>query len=85
MWGEGLFIFDAKRLNKHIVRFHGKGTTNFPDAFQFNVENNDPWLNMRFPSTELNNNYAIVDNNGGQQPVAGEEAGKPVLRDGVTD
>lgn len=85
LWGEGLFIFDAKRLNKHIVRFHGKGTTNFPDAFQFNVENNDPWLNMRFPSTELNNNYAIVDNNGGQQPVAGEEAGKPVLRDGVTD
>lgn len=85
LWGEGFFTADAKRMNKHIVRFHGSGTTNFPDAFQFNVENNDPWLNMRFPNTELNNNYGVIDNNGGVQPVPGDEKGKPVLRDGVTD
>ena len=82
LWGEGFFTADAKRLNKHIVRFHGAGTSNFPDDFTFNVESTDAWLNMRFPNTELNNNYAVVDNNGGTQPVAGQNEG---LRDGVTD
>lgn len=82
LWGEGFFTMDAKRLNKNIVRFHGKGTTNFPDAFQFNVASDDPWLNMRFPSTELDNNYGVIDNRGGVIPVAGDNAS---LRDGVTD
>ena len=82
LWGEGFFVQDAKRLAKPIVRFHGKGTCNFADAFQFNIAPEDGWLNMRFPSTELNNNYAVVDNNGGTQPVAGQNE---TLRDGVTD
>lgn len=82
LWGEGFFVSDAKRLNKHIVRFHGSGTSNFPDAFTFNIEASDPWLNMRFPSTELDNNYGVVDNRGGEIPVAGQNE---TLRDGVTD
>ena len=82
LWGEGFFTWDAKRLNKNIVRFHGKGTSNFPDAFQFNVAADDPWLNMRFPNTELDNNYGVVDNYGGEIPVAEQN---PNLLDGVTD
>ena len=69
-------------MGKNIVRFHGEGTSNFPDAFQFNVSADDPWLNMRFPSTELDNNYGVVDNRGGEIPVAGQN---PDLKDGVTD
>ena len=82
LWGEGFFMFDARRLGKHIVRFHGEGTSNQPDAFTFNIDSSDPWLNMRFPQTEMNNNYGIVDNTGGSMPVAGQN---PTLRDGVTD
>ena len=82
LWGEGFFTGDAKRLNKPVVRFHGSGTCNFPDAFIFNMYANDKWLNMRFPQTEMNNNAGIIDNTGGSQPEAGQN---PNLRDGVTD
>jgi len=82
LWGEGFFTGDMKRLGKPLVRFHGPGTSNEPDAFQFNLDANDGWLNMRFPQTEMNNNRGIVDNAGGSLPVAGQN---PTLRDGVTD
>lgn len=82
LWGEGFFVSDAKRMGKNIVRFHGKGTTNFPDAFTFNISADDGWLNMRFPSTEIDNNFGIVDNYGGSIPVAGQLED---LRDGVTN
>lgn len=82
LWGEGFFTADAKRLGKNIVRFHGKGTSNFPDAFQFNIAADDGWMNLRFPQDEKDNNLGIVDNTGGAQPVPGQNAS---LRDGVTD
>ena len=82
LWGEGFFVSDARRLNKPIVRFHGSGTSNFSEAFQFNIKPDDQWLNLRFPKTETNNNAAIVNNEGGSQPTAGQN---PDLRDGVTD
>lgn len=82
LWGEGFFTADARRLGKDIVRFHGKGTTNFPDAFAFNVKHDDGWLNLRFPQSEQNTNKGIVDNTEGSQPVAGQN---PTLLDGVTD
>ncbi len=82
LWGEGFFTGDMKRLGKPLVRFHGAGTSNEPDAFQFNLDANDGWLNMRFPQREMNNNAGIVDNTGGSLPVAGQN---PNLRDGVTD
>lgn len=81
LWGEGFGIFDIKRLNKPLVRFHDdKG--NVPAAFRFNLPNDDPYLLMRFPQGELNTNFALEDNTGGHQPVADEN---PALRDGVTD
>jgi len=82
LWGEGFFMFDCKRLGKPVVRFHGEGTSNEPDAFAFNIAADDPWLNMRFPQDEVDNNIGLVDNQGGQIPVAGQN---PSLRDGVTD
>lgn len=82
LWGEGFFMFDARRLGKPVVRFHDAATSNQPDAFMFNIDANDPWLNMRFPQTEMDNNMGIVDNYGGQIPVEGQN---PNLRDGVTD
>ena len=81
LWGEGFGIHDTKRLNKPLVRFHDD-QGNIPAAFRFNLPNDDLWLLMRFPQNELNTNFAIVDNNGGHQPVTDENPG---LRDGVTD
>ncbi len=82
LWGEGFFTNDAKRLGKPVVRFHSAADSNVPDAFMFNIEANDGWLNMRFPQTELDNNLGVVDNTGGSQPVSKQHPG---LRDGVTD
>ena len=86
LWGEGFFMSDAKRLGKPIVRIHNADSknngSNVPAAWQFNIAADNAYLNMRFPTTEMNNNRGIVDNQGGEQPVAGD---LPNLRDGVTD
>jgi hypothetical protein len=88
LWGEGFFMSDAKRLGKPVVRIHAVSTDEFDNgsnlsaAFQFNVAADNAYMNMRFPTTEMNNNRGIVDNQGGTQPVAGD---LPELRDGVTD
>jgi hypothetical protein len=86
LWGEGFFMSDAKRLGKPIVRIHSADSktngSNIPEAWQFNISPDNAYLNMRFPTTEMNNNRGIVDNQGGTQPVAGD---LPDLRDGVTD
>lgn len=81
LWGEGFYTFDQKRLNKPIVRFHDE-TNNISPAFRFNLAADDPWLLLRFPQGEMDTNFDIVDNEGGQQPKTDE--GK-TLRDGVTD
>lgn len=82
LWGEGFFVPDAVRLNKPIVRFRDPNTSNFPAAFRFNLAADEPWRLMRFPKGEMNTNFAIVDNQGGKQPVVDQGAG---LLDGVTD
>ena len=81
LWGEGFSNNDARRLNKPIVRFHDS-KSNFPEAFRFNIAADDPWLLMRFTTSELNTNFGIVDNTGGTLPVQDQNA---ELRDGVTD
>lgn len=81
LWGEGFFVSDMKRFDKPLVRFHDdKG--NISPSYRFNLPHDDPWLLLRFPPDELNNNQGIVDNKGGHQPVTDEN---PNLRDGVTD
>ncbi len=83
LWGEGFGIYDTKRLNKPMVRFHDdESSTNQPSAFCFNMKADDGWLLMRFPQGEINTNFALVDNTDGTLPVMGQN---PELRDGVTD
>ncbi|MDO4827543.1 MAG: RagB/SusD family nutrient uptake outer membrane protein [Bacteroidia bacterium] len=83
LWGEGFGIYDTKRLNKPMVRFHdNESSTNQPSAFCFNMAADDGWLLMRFPQGEMDTNFGIVDNTDGQLPVMGQN---PSLRDGVTD
>ena len=82
LWGEGFSNSDTRRLNKPLVRFHGGKDSNVPAAVRFNMTANDPWWLMRFTSSELNTNLAIVDNSGGLLPVQDQN---PDLLDGVTD
>ena len=82
LWGEGFSNNDTRRLNKPLVRFHGGEESNFPEAFRFNMTADDGWWLMRFTSSEMNTNLAIIDNTGGTQPVQDQNGG---LRDGVTD
>lgn len=82
LWGEGFSMADIMRLGKPVVRFHKGNNENWPDAFCFNMAANDPWLLLRFPQREANNNYGIVNNTGGQQPEPGQNDS---LTDGVTD
>lgn len=82
LWGEGFSMADIMRLRKPVVRFHGASHENWPDAFCFNMAPDDPWLLLRIPQKEVNNNTGIINNEGGTQPVSEQ---KPELRDGVTD
>ena len=81
LWGEGFNMGDIMRLKKPMVRFHSTSDP-YPDNFRFNVEYGDPYTLLRFPRNETNNNSAIVNNEGGNQPNPGQN---PELRDGVTD
>ena len=82
LWGEGFSNSDTRRLNKPLVRFHSGESGNVPEAFRFNMTADDGWWLMRFTSSEMNTNLAIVDNTGGTLPVQDQN---PDLRDGVTD
>jgi len=82
LWGEGFSNSDTRRLNKPLVRFHNGAESNVPAAFRFNMTADDGWWLMRFTSSELNTNLAIIDNTGGTQPVQDQYGS---LRDGVTD
>ena len=82
LWGEGFSNSDTRRLNKPLVRFHEGSPSNVPEAFRFNMAADDGWWLMRFTSSEMNTNLAIVDNTGGKKPVQDQLGG---LRDGVTD
>ena len=85
LWGEGFSMADIMRLGKNVVRVKTGVTSNFPDAFQFNIAANDPWLLMRIPQDETNSNPGIptsANNSGGNLPAQGDGVG---LTDGVTD
>ncbi len=82
LWGEGFSNADTRRLQKPLVRFHSGVASNMPDAFQLNMDADDGWWLLRFCTDELNTNLAIVDNNEGSIPSAGQNGN---LRDGVTD
>ena len=82
LWGEGFANGDTRRLGKPLVRFHEGEESNVPAAFCFNMAADDGWWLLRFTSSEMNTNLAIIDNTGGTQPVQYQNG---ELRDGVTD
>ncbi len=82
LWGEGFAWNDLMRQQKPLVRFHAGKTSSVAEAYQFNMSADDQWMLMRFPQSEINANLAIVNNTGGNLPVAGQNGN---LRDGVTD
>lgn len=82
LWGEGFSNSDTRRLGKPLVRFHEGKESNVPSAFRFNMTADDGWWLLRFTSSEMNTNLAIIDNTAGTQPVPYQNGG---LRDGVTD
>ena len=81
LWGEGFGALDIKRLGKPLVRFHNDQSS-VPDAFRFNLSNDDGWMLMRFPQGEMNTNFGIIDNSDGHIPSMGQNS---ELKDGVTD
>lgn len=82
LWGEGFSNNDTRRLGKPLVRFHEGKKTNVPDKFCINLTPTDGWWLMRFCTSELNTNLAVVDNSEGSSPVMYQNGD---LRDGVTD
>lgn len=82
LWGEGFSMADLMRLGKPVVRFRGSNKENWPDGFCFNMASDDPWLLLRIPQKETNNNSGVINNTGGSQPEAGQNKD---LKDGVTD
>ena len=80
-WGEGCSNSDTRRLGKPLVRFHSGADSNVPSAFRFNMRADDGWWLLRFTSSEMNTNLAIIDNTGRTQPVQYQHG---ALRDGVT-
>lgn len=82
LWGEGFAMADVMRLGKNVVRFRPGKETNVPETYRFNVSASDPWMLLRFVQTEITNNVAVINNEGGAQPAQDSGAG---LTDGVTD
>ncbi len=56
-YGEGIILFDYKRLNKPVVR-HYDGS-NWVEDKQFNTTTRPAWMNYVIVQTEGNNNSAV--------------------------
>jgi tetratricopeptide (TPR) repeat protein len=57
LWGEGLSLFDYKRLNKPVTR--GYTGTNHSDAVRFNTTTRPAWMNFCIIRTEKQQNLAL--------------------------
>lgn len=61
LWGEGQTFFDVKRLDMSVTRKYDG--TNIPYSQQFNTQGRPAWMNLVFPSVELQINAGIEDTN----------------------
>ncbi|MFR9496714.1 MAG: RagB/SusD family nutrient uptake outer membrane protein [Rikenellaceae bacterium] len=57
LWGEGLYLFDAKRMGLGISS--GYSGTNVASDCLFNIEGVAPWWNPPFPTSEIIQNTAL--------------------------
>jgi hypothetical protein len=56
-WGEGILMYDYKRLNQGITR--GYKGTNFPAVARFNTEGRSPQWNIVITRSEFQSNTAL--------------------------
>ncbi len=59
-WGEGIYLFDAKRLGLGIDL--GYDGSNAVSTLQFTLDGVAPWWNLPFPNSATDANSAIVNN-----------------------
>lgn len=59
--GEGIILFDYKRLNKPVTRYYSG--TNWREDVQFNTTMRPAWMNFVIVMTEGNNNEGVRDYN----------------------
>ena len=59
-WGEGILVYDYKRLNQGVAR--GYSGTNFPAVARFNCNGRSPQWNIVLPRVEAQANTYIVNN-----------------------
>lgn len=61
-WGEGIILWDFRRLEKAITR--GYPGTNWPDTYRYNSMPNAvaPWSTLCIPEAELNYNLDVLPN-----------------------
>lgn len=61
-WGEGLILWDYRRLEKEMTR--GYVGTNFPELYRFNSQPNAvaPWSTLSLPQLERDYNPAVILN-----------------------
>lgn len=59
-WGEGLSMFDIKRLNKGVIRSYAN--SNHLETVRWNTTTTPTWMNFVIVQTETNYNSAIVNN-----------------------
>ncbi len=59
-WGEGLSMFDVKRLNKGIIRSYPG--TNHINGYRWNTSTPPQWMTFCIVQTETNYNGAVVNN-----------------------
>ena len=65
-WGEGILLFDYKRLDQGITR--GYAGSNHAGVFKFNTEGRSPQWNIVITRAEFQSNTAINDNNNNPDP-----------------
>ena len=67
-WGEGILMYDYKRLNQGITR--GYPGTNFPAVARFNTEGRSPQWNIVITRSEFQSNTALSQENNNPDPTS---------------
>ena len=59
LWGEGLILFDMKRLNKSILN----SSNNAPSGARVDTEGRAPWWNQTIPVSIAQRNEILLTTN----------------------
>ena len=66
-WGEGILMYDYKRLDQGITR--GYSGTNIPAVARFNCNGRSPQWNVVITRTEFQSNTALNQENNNPDPT----------------